>query len=428
MKKSGNYLPTKDYMKVLVYCSTLEDLELSRTHLPLIDEYWDAFTDIDEAKKAIETGEYGIIIADYTTHNPRGRDLLLSTNSISSNIQQVCISCRKRRDVVSRIWDNAEGYFFKFKGEERDAMTSVVYSMFTEHSTIRWIHHMQGEFNRMRNRIQKENTQTILLVGEPGTGKFTLSQIAHMRSDRRNKNFIFANCQPLKRQVNIWGHTEKSHFLRILRSMAKEAEGGTLYFHEIDALDVEAQDLVAQFLSKELKVNTDKSKFNGVVISSSTRNMEALASSHICSEDLIKILRRNVMKVPSLLEYRDDLESLILDMLESYCVSQDIPTKTITKEALGCMVDHVWSRNIREVFDVIKHAVSITPNKRISVDAIVMKHYVDKIDTNTDKTRKVKQALRESKGVKVRAAQILEIAPKTLYAWMKELGIPLEYK
>ncbi|MCM1142815.1 MAG: hypothetical protein NC453_29965, partial [Muribaculum sp.] len=123
-----------------------------------------------------------------------------------------------------------------------------------------------------------------------------------------------------------------------------------------------------------------------------------------------------------------DIEPLILDMLESYCISQDIEAKTITKDALKRMVDHVWRRNLREMFDVIKHAVYITPNKRISADAIVMNPHVDKIDTDIDKMRKVKQALREAKGVKTKAAAILEVAPKTLYAWMKDLGIPLDYK
>lgn len=419
----------KTYEKVLVFCSSEEDMEKTKENLPLIDGYWDAFTDVEEAKKAIESGKYGIIIADYTTHNPKGRDLLMQANSLSSNIQHVCISCRKRIDVVSYNWHIDDGYFFKYKGEERDAMTAAVYSMFTEHSTIHWVHHMMGEFNRMRSRVERDKTQTVLLVGEAGTGKFTLSQIAHMRSNRRSSKFIFANCKPMDQShVRRWEEHHKSHFLRILRSMTREAEGGTLFFHEIDSLDMEAQELMAEYLEKELKVNSEYSDFNGIIICTSTRDLSALAGAHICSDRLIKVLRRNVMKVPSLLEYHDDIEALIKDMLESYCISQDIEAKLLTKKALKCMVEHIWRRNLREMFDVIKHAVYITPNKRISDDAIVMNPHVDKIDTDIDKMRKIKQALREAKGVKLKAAKALEVAPKTLYAWMKDLGIPLDYK
>lgn len=420
---------SKSYQRVLVFCSTHEDMELAKENLPLIDGYWDAFTDVDEAKKAIESGKYGVVIADYTTHNPKGRDLLMQSNSLSSNVKHVCISCRKRIDVVSYNWQLDDGYIFKYKGEERDAMTAAVYSMFTEHSTIQWIHHMLGEFNRMRNRVQKDNTQTVLLVGETGTGKFTLSQLAHMRSSRRDHKFVFANCKSMNQKaVRKWDKTEKSHFTRILQSMAKEATGGTLFFHEIEALDMEAQELMAEFLGKELKVNTPSNNFDGIIICTSTKNLEALAAAHICSKNLIKVLRQNVMIVPSLLQFHDDMEALILDMLESYCISQDIAPKTITKDAMAILVEHVWTRNLREVFDVIKHAVFITPNKRIGADAIVMSPHVDKIDTEIDKLRKVKQALREANGVKTRAAKALGITPKTIYAWMRELGIPLDYK
>ena len=429
VKNNDSNTRPKTYKRVLVFCSTEADLEQAKENMPFIEGYWDAFTDVGEAKKAIESGKYGVIIADYTTHNPKGRDLLMLANSLSSNIQHVCISCRKRIDVVSYNWHIDDGYFFKYKGEERDAMTAAVYSMFTEHSPIKWIHHMMGEFNRMRNRIEADHTQTVLLAGETGTGKFTLSQLSHMRSPRRDYKFIFANCKPIKQNaVRKWDANNKSHFMRILRSMTQEANGGTMFFHDIDCLDMEAQELMAEYFEKELKVNTDKSKFNGIIICTSTRDISSLNSPHICSERLIKVLRINVMNVPSLMDFHDDIEPLILDMLESYCISQDIEAKTITKDALKRMVDHVWRRNLREMFDVIKHAVYITPNKRISADAIVMNPHVDKIDTDIDKMRKVKQALREAKGVKTKAAAILEVAPKTLYAWMKDLGIPLDYK
>lgn len=224
------------------------------------------------------------------------------------------------------------------------------------------------------------------------------------------------------------GRREKSHFTRILRSMTNQAQGGTLYLHEIDHLDIEAQELIADFLNNELKVNTDKNLFNGIIICSTRVSIEDRLPGHICSPKLIQVLRRNVIKVPSLTEYHEDIELLAIEVLKNYCISQNIPEKVFTKSALKVMSEHVWSRNLRELFDVIKHAVFITPNKRISADAIIMHPVVDANDTHSDKLRKVKQALRDCNGKKRHAAKKLNIAPKTLYAWMKEYGIPLDYK
>lgn len=308
-------------------------------------------------------------------------------------------------------------------------MTVALYSMFTEPSHIRWVNNMQGEFRAMREKMARDKSQTVLLTGANGTGKFSLSQISHIRSLRRNNRFVFANCKMIAgKEVMKWGVQEKSQFRRILRSMAKDAQGGTLYFHEIDHLDIEAQELIADFLTKDLKVNTDKSQFNGIVICSSRVDIEDNIPGHICSSEIIQVLRRNVIRVPSLTEYNDDLELLALEILKNYCMTMNIPQKVFTKEARKIIVEYVWSRNLRELFDVIKHAILTSPNKRITADSIVLHPIVDNDDNHLDKLRKVRQALRESNGNKRKAAKELEIAPKTLYTWMKELGIPLDYK
>ncbi len=128
------------------------------------------------------------------------------------------------------------------------------------------------------------------------------------------------------------------------------------------------------------------------------------------------------------MDYHEDIELLAIEILKHYCVSLDIPEKVFTKAASKAICDHIWSRNLRELFDVIKHAVLISPNKRIAADAIIMHPIVDATDTQSNKLRKVKLALRDCKGNKRRAAKELHIAPKTLYAWMRDLGIPLDYK
>ena len=64
----------------------------------------------------------------------------------------------------------------------------------------------------------------------------------------------------------------------------------------------------------------------------------------------------------------------------------------------------------------------------MSQSAILLYFYKQIYPLNSEKLRKVKLAIRNNNGNKRRAAKELEIAPKTLYAWMKDLGIPLDYK
>ena len=429
MKNQSHNSSERKYKRVLIYCSSKDQLDETVASLPIIDVYWDAFDNLSEAIEAVKNGDYGIVFCESTPLNPSDRDLVMAANSKSTQIQSFYSSWLTRNDVVASMWDLEESYYFRYCGEEQDAMTVALYSMFTEPSHIKWFSHMQGEFHAMREKVAREKTQTVLLTGANGTGKFTLAQISHIRSLRRDNRFIFANCKVMAhKDVMKWGESEKSHFTRILRSMAQQAQGGTLYFHEIDHLDIEAQELIADFFTKELYVNADKRQFNGIIICSTRVNIEDSFPGHICSPKLIHALRRNVIKVPSLMDYHDDIELLAIEVLKNYCVSLNIPEKVFTKAALKVLTEHVWSRNLRELFDVIKHAVFISPNKRITADAIIMHPVVDEGDTYSEKLRKVKQALRDCNGNKRKAAKELGKAPKTLYAWMKELGIPLDYK
>lgn len=429
MTESAKIVQNKGFKRVLIYCSLKKQLAEIVSTLPIIDGYWDAFDNLQDAIKAVKEGDYGIVISESTPLNPADRDLVLAANSKCTRVHSFYSSWLTRNDVVASMWNLEESYYFRYVGEEQDAMTVALYSMFTEPSHLKWFSRMQGEFHAMREKVAREKTQTVLLTGANGTGKFTLAQIAHIRSMRRNNRFVFANCKAMTpHKVMKWGPGEKSHFTRILRSMAEQAQGGTIYFHEIDHLDIEAQELIADFLTKDLKVNTDSGRFNGIVMCSTRISIEDNIPGHVCAQSLIKALSRNVIKVPSLMDYNEDLELLAVDMLKNYCISQNIQQKMFTKKALKVICTHVWSRNMRELFDVIKHAVLISPGKRISEDSIIMHPVIDSIDNYSDKQRKVKQALRNNNGNKRRAAKELEIAPKTLYAWMKELGIPLDYK
>lgn len=429
MAESAKIAQNKGFKRVLIYCSSKKQLEEIVSTLPIIDGYWDALHNLKDAIKAVKEGDYGIVISESTPLNPADRDLVLAANSKCTRVHSFYSSWLTRNDVVASMWNLEESYYFRYVGEEQDAMTVALYSMFTEPSHLKWFSHMQGEFHAMREKVAREKTQTVLLTGANGTGKFTLAQIAHIRSMRRNNRFVFANCKAMApHEVMKWGPGEKSHFTRILRSMAEQAQGGTIYFHEIDHLDIEAQELIADFLTKDLKVNTDSGRFNGIVMCSTRISIEDNIPGHVCAQSLIKALSRNVIKVPSLMDYNEDLELLAVDMLKNYCISQNIPQKKFTRKALKVICGHVWSRNMRELFDVIKHAVLITPGKLITENAIIMHPVIDSTDNNSDKLRKVKLAIRNNNGNKRRAAKELEIAPKTLYAWMKDLGIPLDYK
>lgn len=177
MSEEHQNIASKKYKRVLIYCSTKEQLDEILSSLPIIDGYWDAFNDLDKAIEAVKNGDYGIVFCESTPLNPADRDLAMAANSKATHIQSFYSSWLTRNDIRASIWNLEESYYFRFTGEEQDVMTVALYSMFTEPSHIRWVNHMQGEFRAMREKMARDKSQTVLLTGANGTGKFSLSQI-----------------------------------------------------------------------------------------------------------------------------------------------------------------------------------------------------------------------------------------------------------
>lgn len=69
------------YKRVLIYCSSKDQLDETISSLPIIDGYWDAFDNLQKAIDAIKKGDYGIVFCESTLMNPADRDLVLAAHA-----------------------------------------------------------------------------------------------------------------------------------------------------------------------------------------------------------------------------------------------------------------------------------------------------------------------------------------------------------
>lgn len=60
----------RKYKRVLIYCSSKDQLDETVASLPIIDGYWDAFDNLSEAIEAVKNGDYGIVFCESTPLNP----------------------------------------------------------------------------------------------------------------------------------------------------------------------------------------------------------------------------------------------------------------------------------------------------------------------------------------------------------------------
>ncbi|MFQ8889652.1 MAG: sigma 54-interacting transcriptional regulator [Bilophila wadsworthia] len=99
---------------------------------------------------------------------------------------------------------------------------------------------------RQRIELAAPTRTTVLILGETGSGKESVADAIHERSDRRNGPFLKVNCgtiTPSLLSSELFGH-EKGAFTgahTTRRGYFEQANGGTLFLDEIGEMPQEAQ-------------------------------------------------------------------------------------------------------------------------------------------------------------------------------------------
>jgi two-component system response regulator GlrR len=218
--------------------------------------------------------------------------------------------------------------------------------------------------------IAARTSSPVLIVGETGTGKELCARAIHSLSARRNFPFIPVDCGAIPDHLfenELFGHvrgafTDASHDQKGLAALA---EGGTLFFDEIDSLSLSAQSKLLRFLQERTSRPLGSDKFvriNVNVVTATNHDLEKLVRERRFRPDLF--FRLNVLRlylVP-LRERRGDLALLIRHFLAMLCAEHRTVGKSLTPLALRKLAQYEWPGNIRELYNVIQRAVVFSEN------------------------------------------------------------------
>jgi two-component system, NtrC family, response regulator PilR len=254
----------------------------------------------------------------------------------------------------------------------------------------------------VRSRIKKfaPTDATILLLGEPGTGKGFLAEEIHKKSNRKNKTLVVVNCPQLSKssiESELFGHKKGSFTGSIAdrSGLALSADGGTLFFDEIGDLDLESQAVILRFIEqKEVKpFGSDEVKIADVrIIAATNQPLESLMSVGKFRKDLYSRLAGVVIHVPPL----KDRDSKEFEKLAKYFYQKfredhrnkkgfkDVRMKrTVWSELSNYEYD--WPGNVRELMQVINTTLLEVGGKNIRVDDLIQR-----ISADSQKTQSIK--------------------------------------
>jgi DNA-binding NtrC family response regulator len=306
-------------------------------------------------------------------------------------------------------------------------------------------------------QIQKvaASNLTVLIQGETGTGKELAARALHDESSRRDKPFVAVDCGALAENLlesELFGH-EKGAFTGADRKKDGQmilAEGGTLFLDEIGNLPLGLQTKLLRVLQeKQVKpVGAEKTRSIDVrFIAATNVPLEEEAKAGRFRMDLYYRLAEFAIQLPPLRERREDLPGLAGHFKDQAGLEFRKPVGSVSGEAAILLMAHAWPGNIRELRNVIRQAVLLTPDSEINVEQIKsllkgtsssvespspvevpvlpgesLKQIAEKAVEEVEK-QAIRSVLKAAGGNKSQAAKILKTDYKTLHLKIKKYGL-----
>jgi transcriptional regulator with GAF, ATPase, and Fis domain len=210
-----------------------------------------------------------------------------------------------------------------------------------------------------------DSSATVLIRGESGTGKSMLAEIIHRNSPRSSGPFVKVHCAALSPSLlesELFGHVRGAftgaHRDKIGRFQL--ADGGTLFLDEIGDISVDTQTKLLRVLQEMTfePVGTSESiRVDVRIVAATHQPLEELIKRGRLREDLYYRLNVISIRMPSLRERREDIAELTQHFLATYADQTKKTLTAIDDDAMEVLTLHDWPGNIRELQNVIEHAV-----------------------------------------------------------------------
>lgn len=224
-----------------------------------------------------------------------------------------------------------------------------------------------------RAKKASQNSASVFIVGETGTGKELIAQSIHFESSRRDKPFIAQNCAALPESLleGLLFGTSKGGFTGAVdrAGLFEQANGGTLLLDEINSMPYELQAKLLRVLQENYirRVGgTNDIPIDVRIISTSNESPEAILQNGRIRKDLYYRLNVIQLNVPPLRERQEDILLLANKFIYKYNERFNREILSISHEAQECLLDYEYPGNVRELENIIMSAISmVDDNDRI---------------------------------------------------------------
>jgi len=403
--------------------------------------------DAAEAHRMIERHRIDCAILDHRLPDGDGFELMAKIKELAPDVPVILMTAYSTVQKAVEAMRNG-AFTYVNKPFEADEMVLNVRAALETTRLRREVHALRkaaaqegigaiiGESTAMQSikglmeKLAASRANSVLLLGESGTGKGLLARALHDSSERRDKPFLTITCTAIPETLlenELFGH-ERGAFTDAKTAkpgLLEVADGGTVFLDEIGDMPLGLQ-------AKLLGVLEDKTykRLGGVadvsvdirVVAATNTDLDAKVREQSFRTDLYYRLNTFPVKIPPLRERKADIPILAQHFLARFNRDFNKQIEDIDGEALEALKRHPWPGNVRELKNAVERAMILGQGPRLtggdfafSLDASPVRAFSSSefeippegLDIEQLEKHLVRQALERTGGNQNRAARLL---------------------
>ena len=249
---------------------------------------------------------------------------------------------------------------------------------------------------RLLSDVAKSDA-TVLITGETGTGKELVARAVHYLSPRAAFPFVPVNCGRLSDTLledELFGHERgaftDAHAQR--HGIIAEAEKGTLFLDEVEALTSKAQVVLLRVLQdKRYRAvgSSHEQEADVRIIAATNAPLDQLVRAESFRADLYYRLYVFSINLPPLRDRKQDILPLACHFLKKHAPA-DRPPLVISHAASEALDSYDWPGNIRELENTIIRCIHLCQTNSIAIEDLGIPSIVSLPELNSLKEMKHK--------------------------------------
>jgi len=289
-------------------------------------------------------------------------------------------------------------------------------------------------FSLVRKIAPTENS--VLILGESGTGKDLTARAIHEKSQRKRGPFIVINCTAIPDgllEAELFGY-EKGAFTGAYmskRGKFEVAHGGTVFLDEIAELPPPLQ-------AKLLRVIEDKTverlgsnngrKVDVRILAATNKDLAKEVEEGRFRVDLYHRINTFPITLPPLRDRGKDKEVIAEYYLKKFCFQEGV-SKRFSKDTVKSINSYSWPGNVRELINKVRRAIVVSKDGEIvptdlSIQVFRGKQIISLKETKESlEKQKLIDVLRMTSNNISSAAKLLGVSRPTIYALLKKYRV-----